>query len=916
MDDAVDLRCTGLTSFPSLNDLPTNTRSLQIMQSSFSKIPAGVLNKRKKVSILILSNNEINDVDDGAFDGLENLFEINLDHNRLEKFPVFKRKSTLQKLYLNKNNIKQLSRMSLKNLPELVELELDYTHITEIPAYMFSNNTKLLNLNLRYSSLSRIDENAFTDSNLQTLLLKGTKITSLSSAGLDRLKKLDLEDVDNFWSIPPGLKSIREVYVSEYNSFLCCAFHLGTYQRDFAKQGDLSNNFASTPSPSVFSKSASTIPVTIASESSTAAPATFRTITTAAENSSQLANFSTPAVTTPFNPWGKRKRKRRDFPKGFDTVAPKINGSSGGANGSSTSTPEVTTSGSNGGGFPGGGGFLPGTVPPAGVTTSGSSGGGFPGGGGFVPGTVPPPGVTTSGSSGGHFPGWEGFLTGTVTHPRTITHKNTPNSSFSIVTEPPLEEVICLPKRDAYHPCEDIMGAKWLTVVSLMVGSIALIANLVVVIVMLSSDRRLNVHRFLMSNLAFADFCLGLYIFVLVCVSLDTSGEYYNHVEAWQYGIGCQITGFLAVFSTELSVYTLTVITIERFFAIVYAMEVNYRLSLRKAAKIMIAGWLFAFIMAILPLIGVNSYQSVAICLPFNSDTKGALAYVGIALVLNFGTFMVIAALYTKMFQVVVGPGPVEGAPQRNDAKVAKRMALLVFTDFVCWTPIALFGLLAAFGKPLIGVEESKFLLVFFFPLNSLCNPFLYAFFTKAFKREFFSLLSRFGFCHTRALRYKGTLSSLIYSRSRTKRSTIAEDDSRSKRISQISATSATAEIRSPGIGLTKANGHANGLGPVHEYIPMKGVGNPGFGDVSPVSADSDDVFFDPATKVESPVSEEWRVPVGTESPDWSNQSTPQILRAESLGSLHAVEGQLVEKQAKKPSVVSFRDDPQREGRK
>ena len=692
----------------------------------------------------------------------------------------------------------------------------------------------------------------------------------MSATGLDNLRVLNLEEIENFWSIPSGLNSIREVYVNEYNSFLCCSFFLGTYQRDIGRQVKGVASLSSTDSPS-----------TIPSTSSTA------NIYTSSPN----GNKTTPSKrTTTKSPWEWGKRRRRDF-WGFVTDAPTVNGSSGGVNANSTanstSPPKLTTPTSNGGFIPGGGGFLPGPKTPSGITTSRSNGGSFPGG---------------------------GFATGKVNPPRTITHENTPNTSAPIVTAPPPGDVICLPKRDAYHPCEDIMGAKWLTGVSLIVGTVALVANLVVVIVMLTSDRRLNVHRFLMSNLAFADFCLGLYIFILVCVSLDTSGEFYNHVKGWQYGAGCKITGFLAVFSTELSVYTLTVITVERFFAIVYAMEVNYRLSLRKAVKIMISGWLFAFLMAIIPLAGVNSYQSVAICLPFNSDTKSALAYVGIALVLNLGAFLVIGGLYTKMFQVVVGPGPVDGGPQRNDAKVAKRMALLVFTDFVCWTPIAFFGLVAALGKPLIGVKESKFLLVFFFPLNSLCNPFLYAFFTKAFKREFFSLLSRFGFCKTRALRYKGTLSSLIYSRSRTKRSTIAEDDTRSKRISQISATSANTDLRPSANESSKGDVCENGncLGTVHECIPMKGVGNPGFGDDSPVSPSSDNVFFDPATKAEStsPNASKQGLCEQTDAEDKTDEGDSQpITRAESFGSFHAVEGKLGEKRSKKQSV-SFRDQP------
>ena len=289
--------------------------------------------------------------------------------------------------------------------------------------------------------------------------LQGTKITSLPATGLDKLKKLHLENVEDFWSIPAGLKSITEVYLSKYNSFLCCAFDLGTYQRNMGRQ---ISDGRWTSSPKHFTsaayKSTATEPTTNTDESSTlasVASGSFRSTTyTPTHSPSQHRNSST----TPFNPW--ERRKRRDW-GGWGTQAPTANHT----NGSYTSQ----------------------------ITTSGSSGGGL----------VTPP---------------HGFLPVTASHPPTLHHENTTNRS--IVTEPPLSTVTCLPERDAYHPCEDIMGAKWLTVVSFMVGSVALIANLVVVVVMLSSDRRLNVHRFLMCNMAFADFCLGLYIFLLVLVAV------------------------------------------------------------------------------------------------------------------------------------------------------------------------------------------------------------------------------------------------------------------------------------------------------------------------------------------------------------------------------------------------------------
>lgn len=94
----------------------------------------------------------------------------------------------------------------------------------------------------------------------------------------------------------------------------------------------------------------------------------------------------------------------------------------------------------------------------------------------------------------------------------------------------------------------------------------------------------------------------------------------------------------------------------------------------------------------------------------------------------------------------------------RSDLTVAKRMALLVFTDFACWAPIAFFGLTALLGYPLINVTQTKILLVFFYPLNSCANPCLYALLTQQYRRDFFILMGRYGLCKDRAERHKGAI--------------------------------------------------------------------------------------------------------------------------------------------------------------
>ncbi|XP_074061735.1 lutropin-choriogonadotropic hormone receptor isoform X5 [Macrotis lagotis] len=247
-------------------------------------------------------------------------------------------------------------------------------------------------------------------------------------------------------------------------------------------------------------------------------------------------------------------------------------------------------------------------------------------------------------------------------------------------------------------------------------------------------------------------FCMGLYLLLIASVDSKTKGQYHNHAIDWQTGSGCSAAGFFTVFASELSVYTLTVITLERWHTITYAMQLDRKLQLRHAVLIMLGGWLFSTIFAVLPLLGVSNYMKVSICLPMDIETTLSQAYILIILVINVAAFIVICACYIKIYFAVQNP---ELVAANKDTKIAKKMAILIFTDFTCMAPISFFAISAAFKVPLITVTNSKILLVLFYPVNSCANPFLYAIFTKAFRRDFFLLLSKFGYCKNRAELYR-----------------------------------------------------------------------------------------------------------------------------------------------------------------
>nr|XP_009935650.1 PREDICTED: LOW QUALITY PROTEIN: lutropin-choriogonadotropic hormone receptor [Opisthocomus hoazin] len=282
----------------------------------------------------------------------------------------------------------------------------------------------------------------------------------------------------------------------------------------------------------------------------------------------------------------------------------------------------------------------------------------------------------------------------------------------------------CTPEPDAFNPCEDILGYSFLRVLIWFINILAIAGNFTVLLVLTTSHYKLTVPRFLMCNLSFADFCMGLYLLLIASVDAQTRGQYYNHAIDWQTGSGCSTAGFFTVFASELSVYTLTVITVERWHTITYAMQLDRKLRLRHAVPIMLGGWIFSLLIAVLPLLGVSSYMKVSICLPMDIETGLSQAYILLILVLNVVAFIVICACYIKIYIAVQNP---ELVAANKDTKVAKRMAILIFTDFTCMAPISFFAISAAFKVPLITVTNSKILLVLFYPVNSCANPFLYA---------------------------------------------------------------------------------------------------------------------------------------------------------------------------------------------
>lgn len=315
-------------------------------------------------------------------------------------------------------------------------------------------------------------------------------------------------------------------------------------------------------------------------------------------------------------------------------------------------------------------------------------------------------------------------------------------------TQPPHGNVTCTPENDVFNPCGDLLGSYALRVCSWIVLVFAIVGNSFKLFVLLLSKRKISIAKILMCNLAFANLCMGMFLLMVASGDLYSLNEYQNFAMQWQYGNGCKIAGFVSIFSTELAVFVLTIITVERYFTIVHPLKLDKHLNAKQIIVLMVLGWAFALTMAVLPFFEVSSYQKVAICLPFEVQSTVSKAYVTFLLATNGLAFLFVLFCYGRMYCSLGGSGP-GASVNRVEGRVAKRMAMLVITNFACWFPIALVSLIAIYGKTLIKVPAAQFFLVFVYPINSFTNPYLYAIGTKHFQIDALEILSRLGICNS-----------------------------------------------------------------------------------------------------------------------------------------------------------------------
>jgi hypothetical protein len=130
-------------------------------------------------------------------------------------------------------------------------------------------------------------------------------------------------------------------------------------------------------------------------------------------------------------------------------------------------------------------------------------------------------------------------------------------------------------------------------------------------------------------------------------------------------------------------------------------------------------------------------YSQTGICIPLPVTRRkfgGQGFSFAILIIVNFVLFIFVAAGQASIFASVRHNTLADTQRKSRDKTIARRLITVELTDFLCWFPIGLCGVLSWSGAAIPG-ELGVFMATLVLPINAALNPFLYTFSLVAERR-------------------------------------------------------------------------------------------------------------------------------------------------------------------------------------
>ncbi|XP_072025059.1 allatostatin-A receptor-like [Amphiura filiformis] len=288
----------------------------------------------------------------------------------------------------------------------------------------------------------------------------------------------------------------------------------------------------------------------------------------------------------------------------------------------------------------------------------------------------------------------------------------------------------------------------WYNYVQLLLAITGIVGNALVILIYFKNPKMRNTTNMLLVGLAVADLLTSLMLIpvptLISGIPLDWRGEFYCKI-VYSYE--------LMWISITVSVFTLTMVSVERYLAISYPIKYRIVFSESRPKIVLICVWVVAVGFNLYSLfIWFNINGSCALIWPSDTFrfTLGVTLFVlkfVLPVVIMFVTHGATILTLRKHANELRSRSEASNSPAyallQAKQKVVEMLFIVMVTFIVCWTPdqVGHFGYTVGFVpyRFLYGTAYRCFVLLAFF--NSCVNPIIYAFKNEKFRNAFRDLL-------------------------------------------------------------------------------------------------------------------------------------------------------------------------------
>ena len=294
----------------------------------------------------------------------------------------------------------------------------------------------------------------------------------------------------------------------------------------------------------------------------------------------------------------------------------------------------------------------------------------------------------------------EVFSKGVFNQLSSLVEIRSDNFKFCCLLDPTIhKDVECYPPADEFSSCSDLIRYRSIQVAFWVIGFLALLGNITSFIIQVTNPA--SAQCLVIRSLALSDFLMGVYMIIIASADTYYRGRYIEIADEWKDGVICMLAGVFATVASEVSVFMLIMITLDRFVAIVFPFS-SFKMTKKRAIIGVTISWVIGILLAVIPVLPISyfggkfySRSGVCLSLHLTRQTYPGWEYsVAVFLVLNFLAFLYIAVSYTWMFIHIKRVSAIQASTGRSmqHLKLGGRLAAIILSDFICWFPICVTG--------------------------------------------------------------------------------------------------------------------------------------------------------------------------------------------------------------------------------